>query len=51
MCVEEKLEVHKARVDVVVIIAKVDELSGGSSHCESGEAPYIEWWIRWRRYG
>ena len=39
MGVEEKLEVHKARVDVVVIIAKVDELSGGSSHCESGEAP------------
>ena len=51
MGVEEKLEVHGARVDVIVIIAKVDELSGGSSHCESGEAPYIEWWIRWRRYG
>ena len=33
MDVEEKLEVHEARVDVVVIITKVDELGGGSPPC------------------
>ena len=33
MGVEEKLEVHGARVDVIVIIAKVDELGGGSAPC------------------
>ena len=33
MDVEEKLEVHEARVDVVVIVTEVDELGGRSAPC------------------